>query len=314
MNFLMRSAASLLLFTLFLFIHSEASGQFQFGQNYDYECLWDSSVSCDDSTATTPCQPAHNNVSNVTLDSLKITCEALMNDPLCRDVPENKKIDCQNLREYKPSVTDSYTITHINTSPFIDRFNVDLKNNPPVRFEKINDPRRAIRSALDPPNFLDIAKSCGSGVSAAIYNMADFFVQSVTSKYNFTTNADVREETINETLEYINQAKLYFGTEYARNYENASILEQLMQLTPNVPDPILMRTAWAIGMEILNKVGEWIQEEIERTQCMKHEAQAEMICTLLSELFIPPISAIAILNMASQPLKCSQIFKELFQN
>ena len=131
--------------------------------------------------------------------------------------------------------------------------------------KKINDPKRSIRTALDPPDFLDIARSCRSGVSAAIYNMANFFQESITSKYNFATNTDYREETINETLEYINQAKLYFNTEYARAYENASVLEQLMQLTPNIKiDPVLIRTAWAIGMDMLNKVGELIREETEK--------------------------------------------------
>ena len=302
MNFCMKYIVFNFLSLILLFIHPKAFGQLHFGQNYDYECIW-SDVPCNDSTAITTCDDCHNNLSDNTQEILKTNCEAWMNDPICTDVPGDKKIDCQNLREYKPSVMNSYTITHINTSPFIDRFNVDLKNNPPVKFEKINDPRRTIRSALDPPNFLDIAQNCGSGVSAAIYNMVNFFRESVTSKYNFATNVDYREETINETLEYINQTKLYFKTEYTRNYEKASVLEQLMQLTPNVPDPILMRTGWAIGIEILNKVSQLIREEIERTQCMNTQAQAEIICNLLADIFIPPISAIALLKYGKSAIR-----------
>ena len=116
---------------------------------------------------------------------------------------------------------------------------------------------------------------------------------------NSTSNS-ARSETHNQASEYIDGINLYLHTEYENAYSEVS--------SPFKKTKALARMGMSISKQLLDSVMELISQQYQELGCFNFEAKSQILCQVLGEIFVPPISGFALLKFG---IKAARRFPNL---
>ena len=144
-------------------------------------------------------------------------------------------------------------------------------------------------------DFWHFVTGCGGGVFQSAKAFLGFIWDRVKWLWRNTTSQQVRSESYEQASEYMEGINLYLNTEYEKAYNEVSL--------PFKKTKALARMSMAISKQILNSVTEMISQQFEGIRCMNVQARSQLICQFLGEIFVPPVSGLALLKFGMKATK-----------
>lgn len=164
---------------------------------------------------------------------------------------------------------------------------------------------KKISTGIPDKNAWSFIKGCATGVFESVKDMLSFIWDVMKWVWGNATSSEARSTTGDQASAIMSSTKMYLHTEYQKAYA--------LNSEPSREAKAVAAMASKIGGIILDKVTGYIKQQYEQLDCLNPEAKSKYICGALSDIFIPPAGALALLKYGPKAASKFPNLKKLFK-
>lgn len=155
--------------------------------------------------------------------------------------------------------------------------------------QESNDYRNSCQSvSKDDPDFFDYMVGCLDGIWDSVTDLFVFLKDVMLWASDMAFDSEKRGESITKAKEYSESIALYLHSEYHKAKAQSTGSFRSLKA--------LKKIAKVISKLLIDKIQKHIQDSYQQFSCLNSQAKAQMTCSIMGDIFVPPVAALTFLK------------------